>query len=87
MTINYINPYCIYRIGIISVDGFDNYIWEVCKMPSLTIYVRKNIYKKLLLECEKLQIGESELINKILEVYFNAKEEKDLPASARQLPD
>lgn len=66
---------------------FDNYIGEVCKMPSLTIYVRKNVYKKLLLECEKLQIGESELINKILEVYFNAKEKKDLQTGARQLSD
>jgi len=56
-------------------------------MPSVTIYIRKNVYKKLLLECEKLQTGESELINKILEVYFDAKEEKDVSTSARQLSD
>ena len=56
-------------------------------MPSLTIYVRKHIYAKLIAECERLQMGESEFINKVLEVYFSAKKEKDLQTSPRQLFD
>ncbi len=56
-------------------------------MPVVSVYIRKNTYAKLLAECERLQIGESELINKILEVYFRAREETDLQASTRLVLD
>lgn len=56
-------------------------------MPSLTLYIRKENYVKLIEECQRLGIGESELVNKILEVYFRAREEKDISPSPRQLSD
>ena len=55
---------------------------EVGYMPSLSIYVRKELYRKLIKECDKLQMGESEFINAVLEGYFNAQEKKNIPPGA-----
>jgi len=50
-------------------------------MPSVTIYIRKENYLKLVDEARKLGMSENELINKILEVYFSAREEKKIQTS------
>ena len=60
----------------------DNPAMEVVKTPTLSVYIRKENYIKLALECERLGMGESEFINKVLEVYFNAQKEKNLQAGA-----
>ena len=49
-------------------------------MPSITIYIRKDNYVKLVAECQRLGMGESEFINRVLEVYFSAPKEKAIPA-------
>ena len=56
-------------------------------MPTVSVYIRKKVYVKLVEEAERLGMGESELINKILEVYFDAKREKEVSSSPRQLLD
>jgi len=58
----------------------NNPIYEVVAVPSITIYIRKDNYVKLVAECQRLGMGESEFINRVLEVYFSAPKEKAIPA-------